>query len=69
MGLAIECRCSRPLREGGCYPPEDGFSWTDGELALPARFFANLNGAFALTVDIQPHGMRYPLAAAIAAAA
>lgn len=54
------------LREGGCYPPEDGFVWTDGELALLPRFFPGLGGALRLTVHTWPHGMRYPVGPAAA---
>ena len=58
------------FREGGCHLPEDGFCWTDGELALPARFFTNLNGAFTLLVHTEPHyDMRYPISTRLARAA
>jgi len=58
------------LREGGCYPPEGGYCWTDGEFELPARFVTLLNGAFRLVVHTQPHyDMRYPISAAPAEAA
>ncbi len=51
------------LREGGCYPPEDGFCCTDGEFALPARFFQWLIGPLTLLVHIEPRfRLRYPLA-------
>jgi len=49
------------LREGGCYPPSDGFCWTDGDLALPARFFQRLAGPLRLLVHTDPRcRMRYP---------
>jgi Hint domain len=67
------------LREGGCHPPEDGYCWTDGEFALPARFFTLLNGGFtlvvqteatvALVVDTERRRMRYPVRAAAVEAA
>jgi hypothetical protein len=50
------------LREGGCYKHEDGFAWTDGDWALPARFFAGIRGAWTLEVYIRRNGMRYPIA-------
>jgi hypothetical protein len=53
---------------GGCYPPEAGYSWTDGELALPARLFAHLDGPFTLSIHTERPGMCYPLPAARAAA-
>jgi autotransporter passenger strand-loop-strand repeat protein len=62
-GIATALGYDAPqLREGGCHSPEDGFAWTDGEFALPPRFFAGLAGAFRLIVHTQPHGMHYPLA-------
>src|SRR4029077_21224789 len=55
------------LREGGCYPHEDGFAWTDGEFQLPARFFNRLAGAFTLLVYTEPHAdMHYQIAKRIA---
>ncbi len=58
------------LREGGCYPHEDGFCWTDGEVALPARFFTILDGACTLEVHIAPHSeTRYPIRPLVAQAA
>jgi hypothetical protein len=51
------------LREGGCYPHEDGFCWTDGNFLLPGRYYSTLDGAFVLTVKIERPGMRYPLPA------
>jgi hypothetical protein len=57
------------LVEGGAYPAENGFCWTDGELALSPRLFAHLTGPFVLTVDLQRPGMRYPVAASLVAAA
>ncbi len=58
------------LREGGCYPPEDGFCWTDGEFALPARFYRQLAGPLALLVHTEPHfRLRYPIASRLAPAA
>jgi hypothetical protein len=57
------------FREGGCHQAEDGYCWTDGEFQLPARFFTLLNGAFTLVVHTKRHCMRYPMAAALAAAA
>jgi glucose/arabinose dehydrogenase len=57
-------------REGGCYLPETGYCWTDGEFELPARFFTLLNGGFTLVVDTEPHyDMRYPVSPRIAPAA
>ena len=51
------------FREGGCYHPEDGYCWTDGEFEVPSRFFALLNGAFTLEIHTAPHyDMRYPIA-------
>lgn len=59
-----------PLREAGCYPHENGCCWTDGELALPVRFFSALAGAFMLLVQTEPHpDLPYPLAARAALAA
>ena len=55
--------------EGGCHPAESGYSWTDGELHLPAPLFAHLKGALTLIIHTQQHGMRYPIAAALAKAA
>jgi glucose/arabinose dehydrogenase len=50
------------FREGGCHLPEDGYSWTDGEFELPARFFTLLNAGFTLAVHTAPHhDMRYPI--------
>jgi hypothetical protein len=49
------------LLEGGCYPHEDGFAWTDGELQLPLRFFRLLDSAFTLAVHFERPGMSYPL--------
>ncbi len=60
---------SPQLREGGCHLAEDGYSWTDGEFALPARFFTRLNGAFTLVVHTKRHDMRYPISAPVAQAA
>jgi len=61
-GIATRFAYDAPqLREGGCYPAEDGFSWTDGELGLPARFFAGLDGPLMLTVHTKRHDLRYPL--------
>ncbi len=58
------------LREGGCHPPEDGYSWTGGELELPMRFFSLLNGSFMLVVHTKPHyDMRYPISPLVARAA
>src|SRR5262249_19773360 len=37
------------LREGGCYAAEVGFAWTDGDFALPSRFFVDLTGSITLT--------------------
>ncbi len=55
------------LREGGCYPHEDGFCWTDGEVALPARFLPPLVTPFTLLVHTEPHPeMHYPLATGVA---
>ncbi len=70
-GIATRFDYDQPqLREGGCYPPEDGFCWTDGEFALPARFFIGLRGPIALLVCTEPRtGTRYPLAASLAQAA
>jgi hypothetical protein len=53
------------LAEGGCHLPEDGHSWTDGELALPAALFRHLKGAFALIVHTRKQAMRYPLGAPV----
>jgi len=55
--------------EGGGHPAERGYSWTDGELHLPAPLFAHLEGAFTLIVHTQQQGMRYPIPAVLAAAA
>jgi hypothetical protein len=55
--------------ECGCHPAEAGYSWTDGELRLPASLFAHLGGAFTLSVHIERPGMRYPAAPPVAAAA
>ena len=50
------------LREGGCYPPEDGFCCTDGEFALLPRFFPGLAGSMTLRVHTDPRfRLRYPL--------
>ncbi len=57
------------LREGGCHPAEDGYCWTDGELALPARFFALLNSTFTLVVHTRRHCLPYPITAPLAEAA
>ncbi len=57
------------LREAGCYPQEEGFSWTDGDRMLPARFFATRRGAWTLEVHTRRNGMRYPLPSAVAEAA
>jgi hypothetical protein len=57
------------LVDGGCYSTETGYSWTDGELALPTRLFAHLDGPFTLTVHIERPGMRYPLPASMTRAA
>ena len=46
----------------GCHPPEAGYCWTDGELALPPHLFAHMKGAFTLIVQTERPGMRYPLA-------
>jgi hypothetical protein len=46
-----------------------GYSWTDGELHLPAPLFAHLKGALTLIIHTQKHAMRYPIAAALAKAA
>jgi hypothetical protein len=55
------------LRQGGCYLPEDGYCWTDGECELPMRFFTLLNGPFTLLVHTEPHyDMRYPIPARLA---
>ncbi len=52
------------LREGGCYPPQAGFCFTDGEFALPARFYPPLAGPLTLLVHTEPRfRMRYPLEA------
>ncbi len=51
------------LREGGCYPPEDGFCCTDGEFALPPRFFLGLSGPLTLRVHTDRRfRLRYPIA-------
>jgi hypothetical protein len=70
-GVATMLRHDAPLfTEGGCHPAENGYCWTDGELALPARLFAHLRGAFTLTIHTErPGGMRYPVPAAIGVAA
>ncbi len=54
---------------GGCHPAETGYSWTDGELTLPAHLFAHLTGAFTLAVQIERPGMRYTLPSTAAVAA
>ena len=53
------------LAEGGCHLPEDGHSWTDGELALPAALFGHLKGALTLIVHTRKQAMRYPLGAPV----
>ncbi len=59
-----------PLREAGCHRHEDGFSWTDGDLRLPARFLPPLPRPFTLLVRTEPHPeLRYPLPAPAAEAA
>jgi Hint domain len=58
-----------PLREGGCHLPEDGYSWTDGELVLPAEMFSHLWGPSTLLVHTRKQAMRYPISAALAEAA
>ncbi len=57
------------LAEAGCYPPESGHCWTDGEATLPALVFAHLAGPFTLTVHTELPGLRYPLADRLAQAA
>jgi Hint domain len=49
--------------EGGCYFPEAGHSWTDGEFVPPAALFAHLKGAFTLFVHTRKQAMRYPVRA------
>ncbi len=62
-GIAARFDFDAPqLREGGCYKHEDGFAWTDGDWALPARFFAGIRDAWTLEVHIRSNGMRYPIA-------
>ena len=57
------------LRQGGCYLPEDGYCWTDGNCELPTRFFTLLNGPFTLLIHTEPHyDMRYPIPARLAQA-
>ncbi len=46
---------------GGCYPPKDGYCWTDGEFVLPAQLLAHLTGPFTLVVHTERPGMRYPI--------
>jgi hypothetical protein len=46
--------------EGGCYPPENGYVWTDGELTLPPRLFAHFSGDFTVTIHTERPGLRYP---------
>ncbi len=67
-GIATSFDYDQPqLREAGCYPHEDGFAWTDGDLALPARFFPPLAGPFSILVYTKPHpDMRYPIATPLA---
>ncbi len=56
------------LREGGCYPHEDEFCWTDGDFALPARFFAGLDGPLTLLERTEKRfRMRYPIGDPLAA--
>jgi hypothetical protein len=57
------------LLDGGCYRPEDRYSWTDGELALPTELFAHLAGPITLAVHIERPGMRYAIAASMTRAA
>ncbi len=56
------------LAEAGCYRPESGYCWTDGEALLPARLFAHLEGPFTLTVHTERPGMRYAILPTAAAA-
>jgi len=49
------------FNQPGCYGPENGFNWTNGEMELPAGLFANLHSVFGLVVEIAENGMRYPL--------
>jgi hypothetical protein len=51
--------------EGGCHLPENGYCWTDGEFALPARLFGHLRETFTLIVHTRRQTMRYPVRAAI----
>jgi hypothetical protein len=48
--------------DGGCYPPEAGYSWTDGTFELPRWLFDHLKGPFTLKVHTERPGLRYPLA-------
>ncbi len=57
------------LLAGGCHPAENGYSWTDGELELPERLFAHLDGSITLSVDVDRPGMRYPRHTAATASA
>ncbi len=69
-GIATSFNHDAPqLSEGGCHPAEDGYSWTDGEFQLPARFFMLLNDAFTLAVHTRRHCLRYPIAPMLAEAA
>jgi hypothetical protein len=70
-GIATAFEYDTPqFREGGCYRPEDGYSWTDGEFELPMRFFTLLNGPFTLVAHTKPHyDMRYPISSRITRAA
>ncbi len=70
LGVATILEHDTPLlTECGCHPPENGYAWTDGELALPRHLFVHLEGAFTLTVRIERPGMRYPVSPGLAAAA
>ncbi len=61
-GILTAFGCENALFvEGGCHPAENRYSWTDGDLALPAQLFLHLTGAFTLAVHTERPGMRYPI--------